>query len=93
MVEFPVASKSSSSEGSGPAPAIGPNDCSADVVVLVALEHTHVQVGLVPAQPWALRVTLVFRKKGDRCLLAHRHADPLVWPIDATQSAALARAR
>jgi hypothetical protein len=39
----------------------------ADVVVLVALEHTHVQVGPVPAQPWALRVTLVFRKKVDRC--------------------------
>jgi ketosteroid isomerase-like protein len=65
----------------------------ADVVVLVALGHTHVQVGPLPAQPWALRVTLVFCKKGDRWLLAHRHADPLVWPIDVTQSAALARAR
>jgi ketosteroid isomerase-like protein len=64
-----------------------------DVVVLVALEHTHVRVGSVPAQPWALRVTLVFRKSGDRWLLAHRHADPLVWPIDVAQSAALARAR
>lgn len=62
------------------------------LVVLVAIEHSHVEVGKVPAQDWALRVTLVFRDDGDQWRLVHRHADPLVGAISVEQSAVLARA-
>jgi ketosteroid isomerase-like protein len=62
-----------------------------DLVVLVAIERSHVEVGGLPAQDWALRVTLVFRKDGTQWALAHRHADPLVAGIAVAASAALAR--
>jgi ketosteroid isomerase-like protein len=64
---------------------------SRDQVVLVAVERSHVEVGTVPAQEWSLRVTLVFRKDGDRWYLAHRHADPLVAGISVAESAKLAK--
>ena len=35
------------------------------MVVLAAIERTHVEVGELAEQPWSLRVTLVFRKDGD----------------------------
>jgi ketosteroid isomerase-like protein len=63
---------------------------SADLAVLTAIERTHVEVGGLPAQPWTLRVTLVFRRHGSQWRLAHRHADPLGAGIDLAQSAALA---
>ena len=63
---------------------------SADMVVLAAIERTHVEVGGLAPQNWALRVTLVFRKEEDRWLLVHRHADPLVPGISLEQAAALA---
>jgi hypothetical protein len=59
--------------------------------VLAVIERTHVAVGAVPAQPWALRVTLVFRRQNGQWPLAHRHADPLVEGISVEESAALAR--
>jgi ketosteroid isomerase-like protein len=65
---------------------------SPDMVVLAAIERTHVEVGGLPGQDWALRVTLVFRRQQDRWLLAHRHADPLVGGIGLEQAAAMARA-
>jgi ketosteroid isomerase-like protein len=40
-----------------------------------------------------LRVTLVYRRDGERWRLAHRHADPLVARISLDESAALARAQ
>jgi ketosteroid isomerase-like protein len=64
---------------------------SADLVVLAAIERTHVAVGAIPAQDWGLRVTLVFRKENGRWLLAHRHADALAGGISVEQAAALAR--
>jgi ketosteroid isomerase-like protein len=64
---------------------------AADMVVLVAIERGHVEVGEVPAQDWALRVTLVFRREQGQWRLAHRHADPLAHAISVAQSAALAR--
>jgi ketosteroid isomerase-like protein len=64
---------------------------SADMVVLAAIERTHVEVGGLPAQHWALRVTLVFRKDGDEWRQVHRHADPLAPGISVAQAAALAR--
>jgi ketosteroid isomerase-like protein len=63
---------------------------SPDMIVLAVIEHTHVEVGGLPAQDWSLRVTLVFRREGTQWLLAHRHADPLAQSISLEQSAALA---
>ena len=64
---------------------------SAELVVLAVIERTHVAVGAIEAQPWALRVTMVFRRQNGQWLLAHRHADPLVEGIRVEESAALAR--
>lgn len=66
---------------------------SDDMIVLAVIERTHVEVGSVPAQRWALRVTLVFRREDGRWLLAHRHADPLAHDISVEQAAALARGK
>ena len=64
---------------------------SADIVVLAAIERTHVEVGGLAGQNWSLRVTLVFRKEKDQWVLAHRHADPLGPSISLEQAAALSR--
>jgi ketosteroid isomerase-like protein len=64
---------------------------SSDMVVLATIERAHVEVGGLPAQDWALRVTLVYRREGAGWQLAHRHADPLAAGISLGQAAALAR--
>jgi len=63
------------------------------MVVLAVIERSHVEVGGLPAQDWALRVTLVYRRDGEgkEWRLVHRHADPLVAGISLEESAALAR--
>jgi ketosteroid isomerase-like protein len=63
---------------------------SSDIVVLALIERAHVEVGGLPPQPWALRVTLVYRREASGWRLAHRHADPLVGGITLAQAAALA---
>lgn len=64
---------------------------SGDLAVLVAIERQHGEVGGLPDQDWSLRVTIVFRRVGDRWQIAHRHADALVRPIPFEHLAALAR--
>jgi ketosteroid isomerase-like protein len=50
---------------------------SGELAVLVAVERQHGRVGGLADQDWSLRVTLVFRRAGDRWQIVHRHADPL----------------
>ncbi len=64
---------------------------SRDMIVLALIERSHVEAGGLPAQDWALRVTLVYRREGAEWRLAHRHADPLVAPVSLNESASLAR--
>jgi ketosteroid isomerase-like protein len=64
---------------------------STDMVVLATVERAHVEVGGLPAQDWALRVTLVYRREGADWRLVHRHADPLANGVSLEQAAALAR--
>lgn len=64
---------------------------SPEMVVLAIIERAHVEVGGLPQQNWALRVTLVYRREGAEWRLAHRHADPLGNAISLTQAAELAR--
>ena len=64
---------------------------SGELVVLVAVERQHGEVGGLPAQDWSLRVTLVFRRDGAGWRQVHRHADPLVHPISLDRLSGLAR--
>jgi ketosteroid isomerase-like protein len=64
---------------------------SDDMVVLATIERAYVEVGGLPAQEWALRVTLVNRRDEDGWKLVHRHADPLANPVSVEQAAALGR--
>ena len=64
---------------------------SGDLAVLVAVERQHGEVGGAPDQDWSLRVTLLFRRVGERWQLLHRHADPLVRPISMEHLGQLAR--
>ncbi|GAA3396998.1 YybH family protein [Cryptosporangium minutisporangium] len=64
---------------------------SGSLAVLVAVERQHGEVGGYPDQDWSLRVTLVFRRAGERWEIVHRHADPLVRQIPFDQFARLAR--
>ena len=51
-----------------------------DMVVVVAIEHQHGEVGDFPDQDWSFRVTLVFVRQDGQWKLVHRHADALVRP-------------
>ena len=62
-----------------------------DTVVLVRIERGHGEVGGLPDQDWSLRVTEVYRRHDSDWQLVHRHADPLVRPIDLEHAAAIAR--
>jgi hypothetical protein len=64
---------------------------SSEMVVLAIIERSNVEVGSLPVQDWALRVTLVYRREGTEWRLAHRHADPIVESLSLQQAAAIAR--
>ena len=64
---------------------------SGDLVVLAAIERQHGVIGGRPDQDLSLRVTIVFRRAGDRWQIVHRHADPLVRLIPLDHLAQLAR--
>ncbi len=64
---------------------------SGRLAVLVAVERQHGQIGEFADQDLSLRVTLVFRRTGDRWEIVHRHADPLVRQIPLDHLARLAR--
>ena len=64
---------------------------SPDLVVLATLERTDAEVGGLPPQDWALRVTQVYRREGPSWHLVHRHADPLARGVTVAQAAAIAR--
>lgn len=62
-----------------------------DMAVLAIIERSRVEVGGLPSQDWALRVTLVYQRDGNEWRLVHRHADPLVDKISLPHAATLAR--
>jgi len=64
---------------------------SRDLVALVTIERVHAQVGGLPEQDWALRVTQVFRREESGWQLVHRHADPLANGISLQQAATITR--
>jgi ketosteroid isomerase-like protein len=64
---------------------------SGDLVVLAGVERQHGEAGGLPDQDLSLRVSLVFRRAGERWDLVHRHADPLVREIPFEHLAQLAR--
>jgi ketosteroid isomerase-like protein len=65
---------------------------SDELAVLVVIERQHGTIGGLPDQDWSLRVTWVFRRApASSWELVHRHADPLVHPIDLPLISALAR--
>jgi ketosteroid isomerase-like protein len=56
---------------------------SGDLAYTVELEHTSVSVDGVPAEPYTLRVTQIYRREGGEWKVVHRHGDQL--PIDRPQ--------
>ena len=57
---------------------------SGDLAYTVELEHTSVSVDGVPAEPYTLRVTQVYRREDGEWKVVHRHGDQL--PADQPHS-------
>jgi ketosteroid isomerase-like protein len=62
-----------------------------DLAVLALVERSEAEVGGLPRQTWALRVTMVYRREADGWRLVLRHADPLRGGIEVKEAAELAR--
>lgn len=65
---------------------------SRDMTVLVFIERQRAVIAGLPEQDWSLRVTQVWRRRGEEWELVHRHADTLVNKIGMERTAELARA-
>lgn len=50
---------------------------SGDLAYIAGIERTTVSIGGDPPQPYALRVTTVFRREDGDWKVVHRHGDPL----------------
>jgi ketosteroid isomerase-like protein len=50
---------------------------SGDLAYIAGVEHTTAAVGDAAPQPYALRVTTVFRREHGEWRVVHRHADPV----------------
>jgi ketosteroid isomerase-like protein len=50
---------------------------SGDLAYIAGVEHTTAAVGDAAPQPYALRVTTVFRRENGEWRVVHRHADPV----------------
>ena len=57
---------------------------SGDLAYTVELEHTSVSVDGVPAEPYTLRITQVYRREDGEWKVVHRHGDQI--PFDQPQS-------
>jgi len=64
---------------------------SRDMAVLVFIERQRAVIAGLPEQDWSLRVTQVWRRRGEAWELVHRHADTLVNKIGMDRTAELAR--
>ena len=64
---------------------------SQSLVVLVTIERVRGEIGGLPEQDWALRVTQVYRRDRDGWRLVHRHADPLANGVTLEHAAAITR--
>ena len=62
---------------------------SGDLAYVVGIEHTTASVDGAAAEPYALRVTTIFRRESGDWKVVHRHADPL--PGSTSTSDPLAR--
>jgi ketosteroid isomerase-like protein len=58
-------------------------EVSGDLAYTVELEHTTVSIDGVPAEPYTLRVTQVYRREDGDWKVVHRHGDQL--PFDQPQ--------
>jgi ketosteroid isomerase-like protein len=59
---------------------------SGDLAYTVGYEHTAVSIDGVPAEPYMLRVTHVYRRENGEWKIVHRHADPVSGPPPLDQS-------
>jgi ketosteroid isomerase-like protein len=67
---------------------------TSDLIVLVIVERSQVKFGDNDnPQPWILRTTQVYRREGDKWLIVHRHADPLVEFRNLSETVALVAKR
>lgn len=66
-------------------------DHASDYTLMSPAGGKTTEAGGLPDQDLSLRITVVFRRIGDRWAIVHRHADPLVHPIPLEHLAQLAR--
>jgi ketosteroid isomerase-like protein len=60
-------------------------EASGDLAYIVGIEHTTASVRGAPPQPYALRVTTIFRREDGEWKVVHRHGDPLPDGVSARE--------